>query len=301
VAKTKLKHHLIYYPARLLMAVLRLLPFPWVSGLGRVFGSLVFAFAGRERNKTLSNIRTAFPKGFGQAQVEGLARAVWVRLGQNLFEVVHSRGGGPQRMVAQVVRARGVEHLRKALARGKGALVVSGHLGSWELLGGYLASLHPTSAVAQHLYDERFDRIVTDFREKDLGFSIIKRGLALRGILAALKEGRIVFALVDQDSGRDGLFVPFLGKEAWTQSGVARIAQRTGAPIVPAFMVRGTDGRFEAHLEPPFTVPSGKDPEAAVLEGVRRYTEAVESYVKAYPDQWMWMHERWKTRPQGER
>jgi KDO2-lipid IV(A) lauroyltransferase len=296
----KPKHHLIYFSARALMALLGLLPFAWMGPLGRRFGALVFACAGRERRKTLANIRIAFPRGFDEAQVEALARAVWVRLGQALFEVVRCRGWERERIVEQVARARGVERLKGALAQGKGALVVTGHLGNWELLGGFLSTLHPISAVAQHLYDERFDRIVTDFREKDLQVAMIKRGMALRGILSALKEGRIVIALVDQDTGKDGVFTPFFGRSAWTQSGVARIAQKTGAPIVPAFMVRGADGRFEAHVEHPFEVGGGKDPAAAVLEGVRRYTEAVESYVKAYPDQWMWMHERWKTRPKGE-
>jgi len=300
VAKTKFKHQIIYPAARFLMALLQVLPFAWVPSLGRVFGALVFACAGRERTKTLAGIRVAFPRDFTEGQVMDLARSVWVRLGQNLFEIVWWRGRARERILSQVVRTRGLEHLQKALSMGKGALVITGHLGNWELLGGYLSSLNPACAVAQNLYDERFDRIVTEFRERDLGIAIIKRGMALRGILSALKEGKIVYALVDQDTGRDGIFVPFFGKPAWTQSGVARIAQKTGAPIVPAFLVRGVDGRFECHMERPLVVPRTKDPEADVLRTVRLYTEAVESYVKAYPDQWMWMHERWKTRPKGE-
>jgi Kdo2-lipid IVA lauroyltransferase/acyltransferase len=297
--RVKLKHHLIYHSARALMGLIRLLPLAWVLSLGRVFGALVFALAGRERRKTLGNIRIAFPKGFDDGQVGDLARAVWVRLGQNLFEMIWWRGQGRDRIMAQVVRSHGTEHLRQALSAGKGALVITGHLGTWELLGGYISTLHPVSAVAQNLYDPRFDRIVTEFREKDMGFSVIKRGLALRGILAALKAGHVVYAAVDQDTGKDGVFVPFFGKSAWTQSGVARIAQKTGAPIVPAFLVRGVDGRFECHVERPLAVPRTKDHEADVLKTVRLYTEAIESYVKAYPDQWMWMHERWKTRPKG--
>jgi len=298
--KTKLKHQIIYPLARLLMALLRALPLAWIPSLGRTFGALVFAFAGRERTKTLASIRAAFPRDFTEGQVTALARSVWVRLGQNLFEMVWWRGRARERILAQVVRTRGLEHLQEALSRGKGVLVITGHLGNWELLGGYLSKVRPLYAVAQYLYDERFDRIVTDFREKDLGMTIIKRGMALRGILSALKEGKIVYALVDQDTGQDGIFVPFFGKPAWTQSGVARIAEKTGAPIVPAFLVRGVDGRFECHVERPLPVPRTGDPEADILGTVRLYTEAVESYVKAYPDQWMWMHERWKTRPKGE-
>ena len=185
--KVKPKHHLIYFLARPLMAFLGLLPSSWAASLGRLFGALVFVLAGREREKTLATLRTAFPQGMTEAQRADLARAVWVRLGQNLFEIVSWRGWGRERIASQVARSRGVEHLQKALSEGKGALVVTGHLGNWELLGGYLSTVHPISAVAQNLYDERFDRLVTDFREKDLQVAMIKRGLALRGILTALK------------------------------------------------------------------------------------------------------------------
>ena len=296
----RIKNDLIYYSARALIFLINCLPFPFVSRLGRGFGSLVYGLAGGERRKTLASIRTAFPKNFSHEQVERLARTVWVRLGQNLFEVVRWHSMTTAELLSQVVRGRGWEHLDKALSRGKGAFVVTGHLGNWELLGAALAAHHPTAGLAQKLYDPRFDDLVTEMRTFKLKASMIKRGLALRGILEALKDNKIVYALVDQDSGNDGVFVPFFGKDAWTQSGVARIARKTGAAVVPAFLVRGADGRFEFQIDREIEVRQSKDFEGDVLETVRRYTEAVESYVKAYPDQWMWMHERWKTRPQGE-
>ena len=108
-------------------------------------------------------------------------------------------------------------------------------------------------------------------------------------------------SLCDQDTGRDGVFVPFFGKLAWTQSGVARIAQKTGAALIPAFAVRGSDGQFEVHLEKEIEVPRSGNKEKDILETVQRYTEVIETYVRKYPDQWMWMHQRWKTRPDGEK
>ena len=301
MAKTKFKHHLIYYAARILLFILGLLPTPLVSNLGRWFGALVFSLAGRERGKTFATIRTAFPKNFNDDEVESLARAVWIRLGQNIFETVQWLRWPGEKIAAKVVRSRGWDYAERALARNKGVLVVTAHLGNWELLGGYLATRHPISAVAQNLYDPRFDKIVTDFREKNLKVAMIKRGMALRGILDALKRNRLVMALCDHDTGNDGVFVPFFGKLAWTQSGIARIAQKTGAAILPAFVVRGADGQFEFHMEREIVLLQTGDKEKDVVETVRRYTEAIESYVKAYPDQWMWMHERWKTRPENEK
>lgn len=297
----KLKNNLIYYSARALIFILRRLPFPFVSKLGRGFGSLVFDLAGGERRKTLGSLHEAFPRDFSDGEAERLARAVWVRLGQNLFEFVRWIPLTQSQVVAQVVRERGWEHLDQALARGKGAFVVTGHLGNWELLGAILGAHHPTTALAQKLYDPRFDELITWMRSDKLKVPMIKRGLALRGILQALKDNKVVYALVDQDTGNDGVFVPFFGKQAWTQSGVARIARKTGAAVVPAFVVRGADGRFELQMDREIGVPHSPDFEGDVLETVRRYTGAVESYVKAYPDQWMWMHQRWKTRPAEEK
>ncbi len=297
----KLKNNLIFFSARVLIFILCLLPLILVSALGRLFGALVFALAGGERRKTLNSIRTAFPKNFDEKQADKLARSVWVRLGQNLFETVQWLDWPQEKIASRVVRARGKEYAEKALGKGKGVFIVTAHLGNWELLAGYLASSFPVSAVAQNLYDKRFDRIVTRFRENNLKVTMIKRGMALRGILNALKQNRLVLALCDQDSGSEGVFVPFFGKPAWTQSGVARIALKTGAALVPAFMVRGTDGNFEMQMDREIEVSRTGDLEKDVLETVRRYTEVIESHVKAYPDQWVWFHERWRTRPENKK
>ncbi len=300
MAKPKFKHHVIYYGARFLMFFLIHLPYSLVSRLGQSFGALVFHVAGGEKRKTLRSIRTAYPTGLSEEEVQRLAIRVWVNLGRTLFEVIHWMGWSREKIISQVARHRGLENIDQVLTRGKGFFLVTAHLGNWELLGGFLRSRYEGSALAQKIYDPRFDVLMTRFREEKLGANMIKRGLALRGILEALKKNHGILALCDQDTGKDGVFVPFFGKLAWTQSGVARIARRTGAALVPAFMVRGADGRFELHVEKEIKVPHTKDVERDILETVRRYTEVIESYVKAYPDQWMFLHDRWKTRPPEE-
>lgn len=297
----KLKNHVIYYSARVLIAVLSVLPYSWVSALGRLFGGLVFRLAGGERRKTLASLQTAFPH-MGEAERLGLARSSWNNIGRNLFEVVHWRGWSREKIISQIARVEGAQNLESAFQRGKGLLLVTAHLGNWELLGAYLGTQHKSSAVAQDLYDPRFDELINRFRIEKLGAAaMIKRGMALRGILEALKDQQGILVLCDQDTGQDGVFVPFFGKLAWTQSGVARIAQKTGAALVPAFLVRGADGRFEVHVEKEIAMPPGQDKEKEILEATRRITEVMEKYVRAYPDQWVWMHQRWKTRPPGER
>lgn len=296
----KLKNHIIYYSARILMMLLVLLPYPWVSCFGSFFGKLIFLLSAGERRKTLESLRTAYPE-WNEKDVAKMAEAVWKNLGRNLFEVVHWMRWRSEKIIAQIARVEGWENAEAVLQRGKGAFILTGHLGNWELLGGFLGSRHKGSAVAQRLYDPRFDEIVNRFRVEKLGASsMIKRGAALRGILEALMENQVMLVLCDQDTGQDGVFVPFFGKLAWTQSGVARIAHKTGTGLVPGFLVRGADGRFEVHFEKEIEIPKSGDKEADILEVTRRITQVIEKYVRAYPDQWMWMHERWKTRPPGE-
>jgi KDO2-lipid IV(A) lauroyltransferase len=296
----KIKNDIIYVFVRILLAFLLFLPGGLRSLLGRTFGGLLFLTAGGERQKTLRNIRMAFSTDFSDQQVRQLAWAVWTRLGQTVFETVSWLNWPSEKIVAQVSQVRGWENLERAFLKKKGVFIVTAHLGNWELLGGYLASRHSMSAVAQKLYDSRFDKTITVFREKNLRVSMIKRGMALRGILEALRKNRLVMVLCDQDTGKDGVFTPFFGKAAWTQSGTARVALKTGTPLVPAFMVRGTDGRFVLHIEPEISFDPTGDLEKDVLEITRRYTEVIESYVRAYPEQWVWMHERWRTRPPEE-
>ena len=298
----KIKNDLIYYSARVLIFIIGYLPLSLVGRLGGGFGALFYRLVPGERRKTLNSLRTAFPKGFGDKEAERLALSAWSNLGRNLFEIIRWRRWTQERIVGQIARVRGVEHADKAHKKGRGFFVVTGHLGNWELLGGYMCRRYKGSALAQKIYDPRFDRLITEFRLHNLGaVSMIKRGVALRGILKALKENQYILALCDQDTGSDGVFVPFFGKPAWTQSGVARIAQKTGASLVPAFVVRGPDGQFELHVEKEIEVPRTADREKDVLETVRRITEVIEAYIKAYPDQWVWMHERWKTRPENEK
>lgn len=297
----KFKHQVIYQCARGLIVLLQALPEDWVGRLGLFFGSVIFAFSKRERAKTFQNIGIGYGDTLSPEAKQALARQVWRHLGRNIFEATQWLRWTPEQIRSKVSVVYGQENLTVALARGKGVFVVSAHLGNWELLAAYVSGLGPTSGLAQNLYDPRFDRIVTDFRIKNLGLvQMIKRGLALRGVLEAMGQGHFMMALCDQDTGKDGVFVPFYGRPAWTQSGVARIAQKTGSVLVPAFMVRGRDGRYEVHVEKEILVSEEGDKDRNVLEAVENFTRTIEKYVRAYPEQWVWMHERWKTRPANE-
>jgi KDO2-lipid IV(A) lauroyltransferase len=122
-------------------------------------------------------------------------------------------------------------------------------------------------------------------------------GSSVKGAWRELKENRFVCLLADQDAGRDGLFVPLLGRDASTATGPASLALRSGAEMIPGFILRRGGGRHHMVIEPPIALEAGVSPEEAVARATQRYVEILESYLKRYPDHWFWVHRRWKTRP----
>ena len=291
----KIKNHLIYYGARVLIALLSLLPLFLLSSLGACLGRLVFRLAEGERQKTLKNLLLAFPD-LSRDERERMGSDVFAHFGRTAFEMVKYRNRPHAKVVGLVEKADGFEHFEKAYAKGRGALMVTAHMGNWEVLAAWFASRFPVAVVAQKLYDPRFDAMITRLRER-WGSEVVQRGTALKGILRCLKEGKVIGTLCDQDTGADGVFVPFFGRPAWTQSGVVRIARRTGAPLVPIFIVRQGNGRYHIHVEPEVPVASTGSEEEDVRETVAAFTRVIEGYVRMHPTQWAWMHERWMHRP----
>lgn len=290
----RIKNTFIYVVVVVLKTLLGLLPLSILSFKGSILGRIGFFVARKERAKTLQSLEKAYGDSMDGADRRKLGSKAWANLGRNAFEMIRWASWSHEKVAAQVVRVTGWEHAQKAIAKGKGVLCITAHLGHWELLAAYVGSRTPIAVVAKPLYDPRLDKIVTDFRSK-WGGPVIPRGGALKGILQALKENRLIGMLMDQDTGSDGIFVPFFGRPTWAQTGAARIAQKSGAALVPFFLVRGTDGKFELHVEP--EIEMGPGPEG-VVAATAAYTAVIERYVRAYPDQWVWMHERWRSTPE---
>ena len=211
--------------------------------------------------------------------------------------------------VIEATEVEGLDALRDALEDGSGALVVSGHLGNWEIGGsGVAARGIPFDAVARRQANPVIDRMVNRARER-LGMRIIPMGGATRHALRALRSGRVVGLVADQDARQRGLFVPFFGRAASTFRGPAILALRSGAPVFAASSVRQPDGTYRIRLR---RVPvPGAEPEKGggdrAGDESRREWEltaalaaALESAVREYPTQYLWHHRRWKTRPPEE-
>lgn len=280
------KNDVWYGLVRTLVAVCSRLPRRVAGRLGSWLGTLAFLSAPALRRTASKNA----------ARLDrSLARRSFASMGRAALEVV-SGIGRPDDLLSSVRfadtdRAR----LDDALAHGRGVVFLSAHLGAWELLAWALAaSGYPATVVARESYDPRLTRLVRRLR-RGRGVVPVFRGSrrAGRRVLRALRDGRMVGVLIDQDTRVPGVFVPFLGTPAWTARGPAEIALRTGAPVVAGACVRDGDGWRVVVRRVPVTRRGGDD----VLENTARFSRAIEALVRAWPDQWVWMHDRWKTSP----
>lgn len=281
---------------RAALALVHPLPLGLGRWLGLRLGTLAFLVAGGERRKALQSLARAFPEK-SDAERHALARACFRHLAAAAFEVgcTASLDRHLEALVAWPEADRRV--LEEALARGRGVVFVSGHVGNWELLARRVARAgYPSQSIAKETTDPRVTALVGRFRERG-GVRSIWRGQegAARAMLRALKAGEILGLLIDQDTRVQSLFVPFFGELAATPRAAADLALRTGAAVVVGFCQREGPGYRLSMEEVP--VPQGLEREAAALALTAALSERIEAAIRRAPEQWVWMHQRWKTRP----
>jgi KDO2-lipid IV(A) lauroyltransferase len=280
----------------LIGAILRLLPRSLSLKLGETIGCLIY-WIGIRRSVALENLAQAFPD-WPRRRIRGIAQRCYRHFGALLADFSRLPSLN-KKDVAGFVEIEGLELLDKALRRGKGGVVVSGHLGNWELMGSSAAVLgYPVSYVVTGQENERVDELMDCFRRKT-GVQIIKRREAIKGVLKALRENRLVAILSDQDAHEAGVFVPFFGREASTPRGAALFAIRSGAELIFAESYLQQSRKLKVIFQPVprEDLPDDFNAAADVLTG--RFTRMLEDAVRRHPEQWFWMHRRWKSRPQG--
>ena len=198
---------------------------------------------------------------------------------------------------AVAARIEGFEHIVAARARGKGVVLLSGHFGAFEFMGGVVAHAgQPVRFLARAQSNPLVDRELQE-RRRTLGVEVGMHGIGVRGALKALRANECVALVADQDAGRRGAFVPFFGAPASTPRGPAELCVRTGAALVMGYLCRNFDGTYEGRLLPPIAPPQTGDFEADVLALTARHAAVLEEWIRARPEQWLWTHRRWKTAP----
>ncbi len=284
----------------LLVRLLRALPRRLARGCAMLLAWAFYELHPRLRRVGMRNLEIAFPRKTG-AERRRILRGVFISLGRQLAEFCRFPTYTREN-VAHVAVYEGFENYAAARVRGKGVLFLTAHLGGWEI-GSFVHSLqgHALREVVRRLDNPYLDRLVEHYRTLHGNRTFEKQDFA-RGLLAAMKAGETVGVLMDTNmTPPQGVFVPFFGVLACTGSGLARVALRTDAAVVPAFTVFDpVIGKYRVQFDPAVALVRTGDHEADVLANTAAFTGIIEDYVRRYPDQWLWVHRRWKTRPPGE-
>ena len=284
---------------------LRILPRRLARAAGVGIATFAHASLGRLRRVGLRNLEIAFPQ-MAAAERARILRLEYRNLGWLLAEFCQMSTYTPA-YAARFIRYEGLENYLAARDRGKGVLVLTGHLGAWELSSFYhsLAG-YPMGMVIRRLDNPLVDRMVNRIRCQH-GNRVLHKDDFARGLLAAMRAGDTVGILMDTNmTPPQGLFVPFFGVPACTASGLARVARKTGAAVLPGFLLwEESERQYVLHFYPELALASTGDAEAGdaeadAAENTARLTAVLEDAIRQYPSQWLWMHRRWKTRPAGE-
>ncbi len=294
--RQNLEYWLVLIVARTLGALPR--------GLARLLAGLlaftVYHSLGRLRRVGERNLVLAFPEVPSKRRRAEL-RGVYRHLGWQLVEFCRMTRYTAEN-TRDWIRTEGLDHYLAAQARGKGVLIVTGHLGAWELSSFYHSLMgYPMGMVIRRLDNRRLDAYVNAIRCLHDNRVLHKDDFA-RGLLGAMRAGETVGILMDTNmTPPQGVFVEFFGRQACTASGLARVALKTGAAVLPGFMLWETaEKKYVLHFGPELVFGRSGDAEADMVAATQQCASATEAWIRRYPDQWLWIHRRWKTRPAGE-
>ena len=300
MSKSNLQINLEYATARLLLAGFGALPQNVALRVGSIVAGGAYYFSGRLRRAGDRNLRLAFPERSPDER-RRLLRGCFQNLGRLLGVFSQFATANPQSL-KRIIDCEGLEHIDAAQRKGKGVILFTGHVGAWELSSFALSLFdHPLSFLVRRIDNSKIETLIERARTR-LGNRTIDKTSAAREMLQILQAGGTLGILVDLNTlDREGIFVDFFGVPASTTFMLAKLALRTGADVLPVFAPWDKQRqRFLLKIDGPLAIDRTGDEEEDVRRLTQSFTSIVETYVRRYPDQWLWIHRRWKTRPTGE-
>jgi KDO2-lipid IV(A) lauroyltransferase len=280
-----------------LLSVVNLIPLKLRIWLLEGLGRLLYVLDGRHRRIVKRNLAIAFRDRTPGERTE-IARSVFQNLGRVMAEFSFIPRLNEQN-VNRYVSFEGAENFHRAHEKGKGVLFLTAHFGNWEWMAASFPLLFhsPCYVIVRPLDVQFFDGVVERLRTLT-GNRTISKEKSMGRILRLLKEGKVIGVLLDQNvAWQEGVFVNFFGELACTNIGMALLALKTGAAVLPAFNIRQKDGRYRVIFEPEIQLIRTGDKDLDVEKNTELFTRVIERYVREYPDHWFWLHQRWKTRP----
>lgn len=271
------------------MVLFRSLPHGWAVGIGGAMGLLLWALSKERVDR--AEARCVRALGLGPTLARDIVRRSYVNHGRCVAEFI--RLPIIKENLPSMVYIHGERYLKEAVDRGKGVILLSGHLGNWEVGAATLGMKgYPMNAIGADQRDPRITELITSIRGS-CSVKGIGKGFNLKAALACLRSGEVLCILLDQDAKANGMVVPFLGLPASTPYGPVKIAAKLGASVVPVFSMRRRDGRsFDLHFLPSLEMPSSND-ESEVKSATARCNQVISLWIRRHPDQWMWLYPRW--------
>jgi KDO2-lipid IV(A) lauroyltransferase len=290
-----LEDRLEYLGVMAFVWVARILPARVAVWAGALLGRITFDVLRFRRAVTLANIETHLGRIGGAPGAVAIGRRAYAGFGRGIAEFSRLPCIDDD-YIERHIETEGLDHLDRALEAGKGAVLVTGHFGSWELMGCVLVRLgYPLTFVVGVQRNRLVQNLMNRIRGV-CGINVIEP-TSLLATTRVLRNNRFIAMLSDQDAGRHGLFVDFLGAPASTPAGAARLALLTGAPVITGFIVGTGAMRHRIVIEEPVRIDRSLSKEECTRSITQAFTATIESYVRRYPDHWLWAHRRWKTKP----
>ena len=287
-----------YHFLKALSRLVCLLPYACVVRLGRALGFLYWYIAPKQRRRGIRQMKERL--GLSQDEAVAVMRRLCGNLGQTFLEIMFTPKLDAQR-IAQLVEIENRQYLEEAVTRGHGVVFLTAHIGNWEWLGAALSMTgFPMTSVIKRQPNDQHTRLLNEYRER-VGIEIFARGTAeLVGAAKAMKKGKILGFLADQDAGVDGIFLDFFGKPASTPLGPAVFARKFKAPVMPVFIVHKPD--YSGHrvlIYPPLEYENTGDEKENLRQLTLKMTQLLEEVIREHPDEWIWFQKRWNTRMDG--
>jgi len=291
----KLKNDLIYAAALIALAVGRRLPRSvglWIFG---TLGSIVYLFPNREKQRTIEHLKLIYGDKWDESKIRKTAGQVYHELGKNLFDAFYLSKVKIEEF-NRIVRLENLEELSEAYRMGKGVIIITAHVGCFEMLLHLFAIQGFRSfAIGRRLYDERLEKIIRGQRSGN-NIEYMDRSESTIKIMRNLREGKTFGVLIDQDTNVEGVFADFLGLPAYTPSGPVKMSMKFGIPVFVATTVRRSDNTHYVFIKRLSLVDTGNF-DADLVENVRVANSYICETIRSYPSQWVWMHRRWKRKP----
>lgn len=295
----RFKHNAEYIGVLLITLMIRALSLGAARGFGAFLGWVAFRIIGIRKQVTIANIRQSLNPDPGNAEAARIGLRSYQNFGRSIVEFAAFKTLSTEKLLSMIT-FEGLHYFDEALQGGRGAVLVTGHFDSWELLGaGIVQRGYPIHFLVGEQSNKKVDNLMNNLRRAQ-GIGIISRNVALKKVLRALADNQLIAMLPDQDAGRSGIFVNFLGRQASTYKGPATFAIKQKCPIIPGFMIRRHRQCHLAVIEKPIWPHEEMNKDEAIKALTQAYSDVLTRYIRMYPDHYFWAHRRWKSKPKVE-